>query len=195
MAVEKTKDKTNLEINTQNNEIIIDPEAKTKVGVDKTDERVRIKDEELLQDKAKKISPLAKLIISIGCVLASIALGIGMGIAITNIPTVTNITHKYFSALGSGNKAKVQTLIDSGSSNIDMILPPDDAFESLKDIFTNINIINTKFDGDNATVDAKVDVKDMGENTFTITLKKEGNYLLFFPNWKIENLQASGSAQ
>jgi uncharacterized membrane protein YvbJ len=194
MAVEKTKDKTNLEINTQNNEILINPEAKTKVGVDKSDERVLIKNEELLKDENKKIDPIAKLLISLGCGLASIGLGITLGIAIVNIPTATNITHKYFSALGSGNKAHVQTLIDSSSSNMDMILPPDEAFESLKNIFSNINIVDTKIDGDNATVDAKVSVKDMGENTFTITLKKEGNYLLFFPNWKIENLQASGSA-
>ncbi|MDR3128467.1 MAG: hypothetical protein LBT99_04015 [Bifidobacteriaceae bacterium] len=192
MAVEKTKDKTNLEINTENTEIIIDPKTEAKVDVDKSDDRIRIKDKELLKDNHKKINPLTKLIITVVSALVSVALGIILGIAIINIPTVNTVTEKYFSALSSGNSSQVKNLIDNSSTNLDMILPPEDSFDSLKGIFQKVNITSSKINGDTAEIDAKVDVKDVGENQFSITLKKQGTYLLFFPDWKVENLQGSG---
>jgi hypothetical protein len=193
MAVEKTKDKTNLEIDLEKNEIIIDPAKKEKVGVDKDDHRVKVKETELTEKEVKKMKPLTKLLISIGCALVSIALGICLGLSIVNIPTVNNVPQKYFQALSSANMNEINKLIDPSSTTKDTIVPPENTLESLKGLFENVSIESVSYEGDTAEVTCKVNIKDMGENNFILTLKKTGTYLLFFPDWKVENMTGSGS--
>ncbi|MDR2748722.1 MAG: hypothetical protein LBB10_02360 [Bifidobacteriaceae bacterium] len=191
MAVEKTKDKTNLEIDTNNTEIVIDPKKSKKVVVNKNDHRVKVKERELAKKETKKMKPLTKLLIAIGCGLAAIALGIGLGFAVVNIPTVDRVSTKYFAALSSGDINQINKMIDSASTTKDTIVPPADTVASLKGVFGNVTVQSTNYNGDTVEVTCKVDIKDMGENNFIITLKKTGTYLLFFPDWKVENMAGS----